>query len=86
VTTVGQRTRGASGNPKPWPLPGTGLTVYFSRWVDLMPDGRTFEGTGIPPEVEVNASEGDYAERDPTLEKAMELLRAKIAAAGALND
>src|SRR5439155_17548257 len=47
VTTVGLPTRGASGNPKPFVLSGTGLTVYFSRWVDLMPDGTSFEGKGI---------------------------------------
>ena len=82
VTTVGRRTRGASGNPKPWPLVQTGLndygqsrqtglTVYFSRWVDLMPDGRTFEGVGIPPDVEVNEPAAAYADADPTLEKVL---------------
>lgn len=80
VTTVGQPTRGASGNPKPWPLPLTGVTVSFSRWVDMLPDGRTFEGVGMPPGVEVKESPEAYAKRDPTLEKGMELLREKIGA------
>jgi len=79
VTTVGLRTRGASGNPKPWPLPGTGVTVHFSRWVDLMPDSRPFEGVGIPPDVEVKEPAAVYNERDPTWEKAIEVLRGKVA-------
>jgi hypothetical protein len=77
VTTVGQRTRGASGNPKPFPLGSTGITVYFSRWVDLMPSGRTFEGAGIPADVEVNDPPTAYADADPTLEKGLEVLRGK---------
>jgi len=77
VTTVGLPTRGASGNPRPYELSRSGLTVYFSRWVDLTPDGQTFEGIGLPPDVQVNtaATEGDG---DPTLEKALEILRGKV--------
>lgn len=81
VTTVGLPTRGASGNPQPFPLEGTGIVVTFSRWVDLMPDGQTFEGRGIPPDVTVDEPTSAYAERDPTLEKALEVLRGKVAEA-----
>lgn len=77
VITIGMPTRGASGNPKPFTLEGTGLTVVFSRWVDLLPDGQTFEGRGIPPDVKVDVPTSAYAERDPTLEKALEVLRHK---------
>jgi C-terminal processing protease CtpA/Prc len=86
VTLVGLPTRGASGNPQPWPLSGTGVIVYFSRWVDLMPDGRTFEGVGIPPDVEVNEPSTAYAERDPTWEKGIELLRQRVAKSKAVNN
>jgi hypothetical protein len=79
VTTVGMPTRGASGNPKPYKLGGTGVTVTFSRWVDLLPNGVTFEGRGIPPQVLVDEPATAYADRDPTLEKAFEVLRSKIA-------
>jgi hypothetical protein len=79
VTTVGLPTRGASGNPKPWPLGRTGIAVWFSRWVDLMPDGKTFEGVGIPPDVAVNEPAIAYAAADPTLEKGLEVLRQKVA-------
>ncbi|MFN7140669.1 MAG: S41 family peptidase, partial [Limisphaerales bacterium] len=49
VTTVGMPTRGASGNPREHALDDTGVKVYFSSWVDMTPDGATFEGKGIPP-------------------------------------
>ena len=78
VTTVGMPTRGASGNPQEHELGETGVTVYFSTWVDLMPDGATFEGKGIPPEIEVNLPATDYASADPTLEKGIEILRKRL--------
>ena len=78
VTTVGMPTRGASGNPKPFRLGNTGVTVTFSRWVDLLPHGETFEGRGIPPDVMVDEPPSAYAELDPTLERALALLREKI--------
>src|SRR5262249_13076657 len=74
VSTVGLPTRGASGNPAPYTLSGTGVTVIFSRWVDMMPDGKIFEDTGITPDVVVNEPRTAYVERDPTLEKALEIL------------
>ncbi len=51
VTTVGQPTRGASGNPQPFEiLPGT--QVFLPTWRRLLPDGTPIEGRGIPPEIE----------------------------------
>jgi C-terminal processing protease CtpA/Prc len=79
VTTVGLPTRGASGNPNPVELSGTGLAVWFSRWVDMLPDGSTFEGRGIAPDVEVNQPVESYAQGDPTLEKGLQLLHDKVA-------
>jgi hypothetical protein len=78
VTTVGEPTRGASGNPKPFRLPGIDVTVWFSRWVDLMPDGAAFEGQGITPDVLVESPPESYQDRDPTLERALEVLRQKV--------
>jgi C-terminal processing protease CtpA/Prc len=72
-------TRGASGNPQPYTLSETGVTVIFSRWVDLMPDGETFEGKGISPDVIIDEPPSVYQKQDPTLEKALEILRQKIA-------
>jgi C-terminal processing protease CtpA/Prc len=75
---VGLPTRGASGNPQSYALAGTGVTVIFSRWVDLMPDGQTFEGKGISPDFIVDEPPSAYERQDPTLEKALEILRGKI--------
>jgi carboxyl-terminal processing protease len=80
VTTVGMPTRGASGNPNGTPLARSGLMVYYSRWVDLLPDGKTFEGVGIPPDIRVDRPTAAYAAADPTLEKGLEVLRSKLAA------
>lgn len=52
ATLVGQPTAGASGNPAPVELPN-GVTVMYSRWVDLLPDGAPLEGHGVPPDVVV---------------------------------
>ena len=57
---------------------GTGLKVYFSRWVDLIPDGTPIEGRGVPPRVPVDEPEESYRAADPTLAKGLEVLRGKI--------
>jgi hypothetical protein len=77
ITTVGARTRGSSGNPKPFELPGVAVTVWYSRWVDLMPDGTPIEGAGITPDVAVDAPQSAYEKKDPTWDKAVEVLRQK---------
>jgi hypothetical protein len=80
VTTVGLPTRGSSGNPKPFELPGVGVTVLYSRWVDMMPDGTPVEGRGVRPEVVVDRPPSDYEKGDPTWERAVEVLRSKAKA------
>jgi hypothetical protein len=79
VTTVGLATRGSSGNPGPADVRDTGLTVYFSRWVDLLPGGTAIEGQGVRPAVVVEATAEAYRDADPTLAKGLEVLRAKAA-------
>jgi Peptidase family S41/Tricorn protease C1 domain/Carboxypeptidase regulatory-like domain len=80
VTTVGGRTRGSSGNPKPFELPGGAVTIWYSRWVDLMPDGTPIEGVGITPDVAVAAPQSAYEKKDPTWDKAVEVLRRRASA------
>lgn len=71
VRTVGQPTRGASGNPAPVPLPG-GVEVWFSRWVNEQMDGTALEGRGVQPDVRVP----HVGAGDPTLKAGIaELLR-----------
>jgi RNA polymerase sigma factor (sigma-70 family) len=75
VTSVGLPTRGSSGNPKPFRLPGVPVQIAYSRWVDLMPDGQAIEGRGIQPQVLVDLPEKAFESRDPIWDKAMEILR-----------
>jgi carboxyl-terminal processing protease len=51
-----------------------GVRVTIARW--LTPDGRTIHETGLEPDVVVELTEEDIeAERDPQLDKAIELLK-----------
>jgi hypothetical protein len=52
--------------------------VYFSRWVDLLPDGTPIEGKGVQPAIRVDAAGEEYKDADPTLAKGLEVLRAKV--------
>jgi len=79
VTTIGLPTRGSSGNPGPVEVGETGISVYFSRWVDMLPDGTPIEGKGVPPAIRVDLPAKAYQDSDPTLTKALEVLRAKTA-------
>jgi len=78
VTSLGMPTRGSSGNPRPFKLPGLDVTVMYSRWVDMMPDGSPIEGRGVQPSVLVDLPPAAYQKSDPTWDKAMEVLRAKV--------
>lgn len=81
TTTVGDRTRGSSGNPQPFALPGINASVWYSRWVDLLPDGTPLEGRGISPDVPVAPEPHAYETADPTWERGLAVLREKVAAA-----
>ncbi|MHC5064660.1 MAG: S41 family peptidase [Planctomycetota bacterium] len=73
-TLVGQRSFGSSGNPKAHDLPN-GVELYLPSWKVMRLDESCFEGEGIAPDVEVVVEEGDLAERDPILERGLEVLR-----------
>lgn len=77
VTTVGLPTRGSSGNPGLVDVGESGLIVYFSQWVDLLPNGTPIEGKGIPPKIRVEMPLEAYKDADPTLAKGFEILREK---------
>jgi len=78
VTLVGEPTRGSSGNPKPFELEGLNASVWYSRWVDLLPDGTPIEGRGVQPDVAADFDEAAYKSADPTWEKGVAVLREKI--------
>ncbi len=75
VTTVGEATRGSSGNPAPFRLPGIDASVWYSRWVDMLPDGSPVEDVGIVPDVVLEISPDAYRDEDPTWERAISELR-----------
>ena len=74
---VGQATFGSSGNPKPIEL-GNGVTAFVPSWQAMRPDGSVFEGEGIEPDEFVPCNADDLKTRDPILEKALLLLRARV--------
>ncbi|MFO0811437.1 MAG: S41 family peptidase [Gemmataceae bacterium] len=78
VTTVGLPTRGSSGNPKPFKLPALDMSVYYSRWVDLQPDGTPVEGVGVKPAIVVEATPDEYRRGDPTWNRGIAVLREKV--------
>jgi hypothetical protein len=80
ATLVGMRTRGASGNPKPVQLKGLNLSVAYSTWVDMNPDGSLIEGVGIAPHIEINDPVEAYENADPAWDRALVVLREKVVA------
>ena len=59
-------------------LGGLNAAVFYSRWVDLLPDGTATEGRGVQPDVAANFDEAEYASADPTWEKGLEVLWVKV--------
>ncbi|OGY99640.1 MAG: hypothetical protein A2945_03270 [Candidatus Liptonbacteria bacterium RIFCSPLOWO2_01_FULL_52_25] len=57
---------------------GSSIKITIAHWV--LPSGHVLEGDGLKPDVEVEMTEEDYKnERDPQLDRAVEVLRAEIA-------
>ena len=71
---IGQPTAGASGNPKPADL-GNGVVVFVPSWQDLDLDGTRLEGRGVYPDIEVGTQPQLFAENDPVLDEALNVLR-----------
>jgi hypothetical protein len=69
AVTMGRPTAGFSGNPQPVDLPN-GVSVHFSRWVSLLPDGTPLEGRGVVPARVVEAA----GPGDPAFEEALKVL------------
>jgi len=71
VTTVGLPSRGATGNPQPFPV-FPGVNVLVPTWRGLTLDGQLIEGRGVPPDEEVGRGEEG---KDAALDRALEILR-----------
>jgi carboxyl-terminal processing protease len=80
ATLVGETSFG-KGSVQEWiPLAGDAgaIRVTVARW--LTPNGRQIEEVGLTPDVVVAITEEDFqADRDPQLERAVEVLLAEVA-------
>ncbi len=75
VTTMGDRTAGASANPRLLRLPGD-INVNLPRWLDFDANKTTFENIGIKPDVPLKTSPKDFdGDKDPVLDAALKRLR-----------
>jgi hypothetical protein len=79
---IGSTTAGTNGNVNPFRLPG-GYVVSWTGMKVLKHDGSTHHGVGIAPTVPVTpTAKGIATGRDEVLEKAVEVMKAKIGGAG----
>ena len=76
--SFGDFTGGGSANPEQRQL-ANGWRYTVSRWIVFRPDGTTFEGVGIEPDVRIDISADDMAaSRDSILEAAVADLQVRI--------
>jgi len=78
VESVGDFTGGGSANPVQRNL-ANGWQYTVSRWVEFRPDGTTFEGIGIEPDIRVDISDADAAAlRDSIMDAAVSRLQSRL--------
>jgi len=78
ITLLGDRTRGASGDPQEFALPSINVSYLIPRTIGLDTDQVPFEDTGIAPHLAMvpgPASYNDALQKDYVLEQATFLLR-----------
>jgi hypothetical protein len=73
-TIFGERTAGASGNPKRIEL-GNGVAAFVPSWKQLDLSGELLEMKGVEPHVTVPANQADFENADPVLTAALNHLR-----------
>jgi hypothetical protein len=73
-TIFGERTAGASGNPKRIDL-GNGVAAFVPSWKQLNLNGDLLETKGIEPHVTVPVKQTDFEKADPVLDAALKYLR-----------
>lgn len=76
ATIIGERTFGSTGQPLIKSFDDGNIMVMVGAIRSFFPNGDSFEGIGITPDVEVsNRREYLYQKRDIVLERALELAR-----------
>ena len=79
ATIVGQKSGGSTGQPLHFSFLDGKISGRVCTKRDQYPDGREFIGVGIIPDIEVHPTPADIAAgRDVVLQKALDVLRAKI--------
>ena len=75
---VGEKTFGKGSVQEVMPLAdNSSLKVTIAHWV--LPSGQIIDKTGLAPDFEVKLTDEDReAERDPQLDKALEVLRLQL--------
>ena len=78
VTRVGANTQGVFSDVLGRTLPN-GWTFRFPNEIYLIREGKAFDGSGVPPDIEVPTfpAEDLANSRDSALDKALELLAPK---------
>ena len=75
ATFVGETSGGSTGQPFYFEFPNT-MNFRVSSKRDCFPNGSTFEGIGITPDVDIPTTIADLRSgKDPILEKALELAK-----------
>jgi carboxyl-terminal processing protease len=78
ATLIGRRTAGTTGQPLLIDLPGGGKARICTKW-DSYPDGREFVGIGVIPDIEIGPTQESIGrQKDPELEKALQVLAGKV--------
>ncbi len=74
---IGDRTRGASGNPETFTLPDLGIEYSVCRWIAYDDQQQPFEDRGLAPAISIDPRQSvdDNAQRDYVLEKAIAYLQ-----------
>lgn len=74
VTLLGSKSYGSSGNPKPYELEN-GVIVNVPSWKAMRPDGTSFEGEGLSPDIGIKVSTDKLKTGDPIIERTLKHLR-----------
>lgn len=74
IHLIGDRTFGASGNPKEFSYLSGRLKIGIPSWICYTSRGELLEGKGIEPHIHINSKKAIFRGHDKVIEKAVEIL------------